>query len=224
MSGVREGAPDSRPQVATRYAWQRTPPPVTGDWLRCSRDEPNTGMVCWPDFHRDWPYHARLELHAGRMLGVAIGDVDGLAEHVARANTGDTPLWGHLAGNELMRQAGLGARTWLARQGWSAACLSTFGGDEIVVAATVDGPAELIAAVGGLRDELAAALPRTVSWAVGWLHPHQVPDVPDDEWAQWLGRHVLGHIDRVLFATKARRAAGDVEPGFLVLAEIPSQQ
>jgi len=210
----------SRPPVATRYAWQRTPPPVVGGWLRCARDEPSTGLVCWPDFYRDWPDHARRELHKGRTLGIAIGDVDGLAEHVAQANVGDPALWGHLAGNELMRQAGLLSRTWLAGRPWPAACLSTFGGDEIVLAAVIGRPAEFVASVGELRDRLSVALPRTVSWAVSWLVPGEVPNLPDADWPVWLGRHVLGHIDRALFVSKARRrATGDLGLGFLVVTE-----
>jgi GGDEF domain-containing protein len=149
-------------------------------------------------------------LAAGHGIGVAIGDVDGLTEYVEAANQAGS--WGHQAGNELMRLAGLIAREWFAAR-VTDGCLSTFGGDEIVLVAESDDADRFQGHVDELRGLLGDRLACTVSFAVGYLDPAS--------FGPWLCATLLGGVDRALFERKsARRRGGDVPAGFLLRAPL----
>ncbi|MEV0842716.1 GGDEF domain-containing protein [Actinocatenispora sera] len=193
-----------------RYARERKPAPVAGSWCWDARDEPNTGLVCFPDLDQRLPGHVAAGLAAGHGIGVAIGDVDGLTEYVEAANQAGS--WGHQAGNELMRLAGLIAREWFAAR-VTDGCLSTFGGDEIVLVAESDDADRFQGHVDELRGLLCDRLACTVSFAVGYLDPAS--------FGPWLCATLLGGVDRALFERKsARRRGGDVPAGFLLRAPL----
>ncbi|GIL32032.1 diguanylate cyclase domain-containing protein [Actinocatenispora comari] len=191
-----------------RYARQRRPSPVAGPWCFDCRDEPNTGLVCFPDFHQRLPGHVTAALAAGRSVGVAIGDVDGLTEYVEHAN--QIGSWGHQAGNELMRRAGQLAREWFSDQ-ITDGCLSTFGGDEIVLVAETPDADTFAEHADQLRALLCTQVDCTVSFAVGILDP--------DAFGAWLCATLLGSIDRALFTAKAARHNG-LPAGFLARTPI----
>ncbi|HEY0486403.1 MAG TPA: GGDEF domain-containing protein [Mycobacteriales bacterium] len=196
----------------------RFPSPHAGRWCADERDDPITGLVAWPGFHRQLPALLSAALRAGVPVGFAIGDVDDLKDHVEGVRDADPESFGHLAGNALMRRLGEVAREWWSRTGVVEGCLATFGGDEIVLAAEVPDAERFRDLVTELRDRLAAALPRPVSFAATTVRPAQLPgDVVGDEWICGFCTHVIGEVDRALVGRKHdRRESGDVPLGFVV--------
>jgi hypothetical protein len=110
----------------------------------------------------------------------------------------------------------LGAITaaWFVRQDWAAGCVSTFGGDELIIAAVLQDPAAFGTAITGLRDQCRHQLPRAVSFACTVVTPAAPgadrlvsnPSITADL--------VLADVDRALFKRKAERKYGG--PGAFV--------
>lgn len=195
-------------------------PPSSQGWLRVhARDDPNTGLIAWPDFSGLLSGLVEDAVGSGRRLGLAIGDVDNLKEYVERAKAADAESFGHLAGNALMARLGTVSRNWMFERGPEHACLATFGGDEIVLLADSVDDAVFGDHVHDLRDTLCDVLPRTVSFATAVLTPEHVPGtVTGDQWWREFTIHALGAVERSLFHHKhvRRDDPAAIPDGFVV--------
>jgi GGDEF domain-containing protein len=194
------------------------------EWCAGSREDPVTGLIAFPDFHAYLPHQLTATLLEGKLIALAIGDVDGLKQHVEVSNVADPASFGHLAGNQVMAKIGAVARAWFGDQPWPKGCLATFGGDEVIVAAAVTDPGAFIAGIGDLRDRLVAALPVPVSFAVIVVGPS---DLPDDRaglgWPHPFTDSLLAAADRCLFAHKALRRATGGAGGVVALTAPPQR-
>jgi GGDEF domain-containing protein len=181
--------------------------PCNAGWLSSARPDPITRLVAFPDLYPNAVVDALTTAAADRsLLGLAIGDVDDLKRHVEHANATDPDSFGHLAGNALMAGLGRICRKWFSDTALRAGCVSTFGGDEVIVAATGVTAEGFTAAVTDLRDRCRTALPCTVSFATAIVTTDLAwPTRDPAERAKIL----LAEVDRALFAAKAaRRASG----------------
>lgn len=190
-------------------------------WCAGAREDPLTGLLAFPDFHRTLPASLVAALEGGALVALAIGDVDGLKEHVESSNYTDPASYGHLAGNAVMARLGQAACTWFREQPWTAGCMATFGGDEVIVAVREDDPARFLAAVRDLRDRLRLSLPVTVSFAVTVVAPGDLPaDRADPHWADRFTDTLFATVDRCLFIHKAARRDAQL-PGGIVAVTAP---
>ncbi|WP_406297383.1 hypothetical protein OG948_17010 [Embleya sp. NBC_00888] len=193
-------------------------------WCADSREDPLTGLVAFPDFHSNIPRELAGVLVADGLVALAIGDVDGLKEHVETTNASDPACYGHLAGNRVMARLGAVSREWFAEQTWEAACVATFGGDEVIIAAAIEDPDTFHRAIGVLRDRLAAALPTPVSFALTVAgKEHLPPERNGNGWKHTFTDSLLGGVDRCLFTYKAaRRTDTTLGGGTIAVAEPPT--
>lgn len=210
-------------------------------WCSGSREDPLTGLIAFPDFHSHLPRELAATLTGGGLVALAIGDVDGLKEHVESANATDPDCYGHLAGNRVMARLGATTRDWFHEQSWAAGCAATFGGDEVIVAAAIDDPAAFHRAIGDLRDRLAAVLPTPVSFALTITGGAHLPAQTDGNgWKHaftdrllgaafhWMDRdQVLRDLDQLIapggaVVLASGGAPGDVDPApwLAVIAEV----
>jgi GGDEF domain-containing protein len=195
--------------------------PTADGWCASARHDPITGLVAYPDFDEEFPALLWQSLQDGHTVGLAVGDVDRLKEYVEAANAADPMSFGHLAGNALMRQLGEVTTMWFHQQEFAGACASTFGGDEIILAARTKSLAAFHDAVGCLAHVLAAALPRTVSFALATLSHGDLPCMaPGPGWDRHLYVHLISAVDRCLFAAKATRGPAARE-GSVTIAALP---
>lgn len=147
------------------------PLPVVG-WCSDARQDPITGLVAFPDFNFFLPDILAFCALRGYDLGIAIGDVDNLKDYVENSKRMDPSAYGHLAGCALMQTLGLVAACWFHGISPAYGCVSTFGGDEIIVVLAVEPGADtnFEALIVDLRNELFDSLPRSVSF--GWTVAH----------------------------------------------------
>ncbi|MFJ8475729.1 hypothetical protein [Kitasatospora sp. NPDC094011] len=191
-------------------------------WCTGSREDPLTGLIAFPDFHTSIPRALAGELETGGLIALAIGDVDGLKEHVETANATDHASFGHLAGNQVMARLGAVTRAWFRDQSWTAACAATFGGDEVIIAAAVDDPAAFHMAIADLRDRLGEVLPTRVSFALAVAGPGHLPTERDgNAWKHVFTDRLLAGVDRCLFAHKAARRAAGGAGGIIAVTQAP---
>lgn len=184
--------------------------PSRGGWLRDARSDPITGLVAFPDFHRAFGHHLLASLDAGSPVGVAIGDVDHLKQHVENANATDPESFGHLAGNGLMARLGQLCTAWFAEQRFPAGCVSTFGGDEVIIAVAVEDREQFGSAVAVLRDRCRHRLPCSVSFGLTVVTAADLPGLDEHRHVPLrLANLVLAEVDKALFACKAARSHGD---------------
>lgn len=187
----------------------RRVPAAYGRWCEDERDDPVTGLVAWPGFHRRLPALLAQAVSAAQPVGLAIGDVDNLKTYVETVRAAEPRLFGHLAGNAFMSRLGVLARTWLRRLQLSQACLATFGGDEIILAAEVDNRSVFGTYVQELRDLLCAQLPCSVSFS--YVVVDDLPrGVTLGDTAGWVDAtdQVIVSVERELFAGKHGRRPG----------------
>ncbi|MFD8965788.1 hypothetical protein ACFV0C_12395 [Streptomyces sp. NPDC059568] len=196
--------------------------PLRG-WCEGSREDPLTGLITFPDFHAHLPRELAGALANGGLVAIAIGDVDGLKDHVEKANTTEPGSFGHLAGNRVMARLGATTRKWFHEQSWTAGCAATFGGDEVIVAAAIDDAAMFHRAIGNLRDRLGAALPTPVSFALAVASAGHLPTLRiGNAWKHRFTDELLATVDRCLFAHKAERRASGRPGGILAVTEAPT--
>jgi GGDEF domain-containing protein len=179
--------------------------PRCGGWVTRARSDPVTGLVAFPDFHTAFPAHLVDAMACGAAVGVAIGDVDHLTGYGGGFDAVHPERFGHLAGNAVMARLGDLSAAWFFEQAFEAGCVSTFGGDEVIIAAEVEEPVTFELAITALRDRCRRELPRTVSFALTMVTPN-VPGLrerlPDPRGAADL---VLATVDLTLFTRKAAR-------------------
>ncbi|MGJ5751537.1 GGDEF domain-containing protein [Streptomyces puniciscabiei] len=192
------------------------------DWCAGSREDAVTGLVAFPDFHSHIPRALASALTSGGLVGLAIGDVDGLKGHVEQANATDPGCYGHLAGNKVMARLGAVTRTWFHTQPWNAGCAATFGGDEVIIAAALDDANGFHRAVTQLRDRLADELPVRVSFALAFASAEHLPaDRGAGGWKHHFTDQLLAAVDRCLFTHKATRRATGGEGGIIAITQPP---
>jgi GGDEF domain-containing protein len=197
--------------------------PSRGGWLREARTDPITGLVAFPDFHAAFGRHLIAAIDAGRSVGVAIGDVDHLKQHVENTNATDPESFGHLAGNALMARLGELCGVWFRELPYPAGCVSTFGGDEVIVAVILDHDDNFQHEVAVLRDRCRHWLPCTVSFGLTVVTATQLPDLEAHRRTPLqLANQVLAGVDKALFACKAARRDGDA--GLLAAVDITHQE
>src|SRR5512146_991720 len=173
MAGKIPEYPEYRVHLADRAT--KGPSPMTeivprcGGWAAHARPDPVTGLVSFPDFHAAFPGHLANALRHDEVIGLAIGDVDHLTGYSSRLDPAHPERFGHLAGNAIMARLGNVSAAWFREQSFWAGCVSTFGGDEIIIAAAVRDPEVFEIAIVTLRDRCSAELPRTVSFALTML-------------------------------------------------------
>ncbi|GHD34512.1 nucleotidyl cyclase domain-containing protein [Nocardiopsis kunsanensis] len=188
-------------------------------WCAGSREDAVTGLVAFPDFHSHLPRALHTALAEGETVAVAIGDVDGLKGHVEQTNA-DTGSFGHLEGNRVMSLLGATTRAWFRQQPWEYGCAATFGGDEVIVAATVEGHDDFASRLGNLRDMLAERLPVTVSFGYTLITGSTLPDRRPSGWRHAFTDRVLTEVDRALFLYKASRAQDAPQGGGMTLTHL----
>jgi GGDEF domain-containing protein len=197
------------------------PLPVVG-WCVDARQDPITGLVAFPDFNFFLPDILAFCTSNGYDLGIAIGDVDNLKDYVENSKRMDPSAYGHLAGCALMQTLGLVAACWFHGISPTFGCVSTFGGDEIIVALAVDrgADARFEALVVELRNELLDSLPRSVSFGWTVAHLDNAGSEPTDR--QHHRRRcttLLSAVDMALLRQKtALRDAGLPSKGFVTKA------
>jgi GGDEF domain-containing protein len=187
-------------------------------WCAGAREDPLTGLLAFPDFHQSLPPCLVATLEDGALVALAIGDVDGLKEHVESTNSTDPASYGHLAGNAVMARLGEIARGWFREQPWTAGCVATFGGDEVIVAVREEDPSRFLAAVQDVRDRLCLALPVTVSFAVTIVAPGHLPaDREEQGWQDRFTDGLFAAVDRCLFVHKAARRQAQIPGGIIAV-------
>ncbi|MBT1188789.1 hypothetical protein HET69_33610 [Streptomyces sp. CJ_13] len=190
-------------------------------WCEGSREDAVTGLVAFPDFHSHIPRCLAAALQAGRLVALAIGDVDGLKDHVEQTNSTNPASYGHLAGNEVMATVGATTRAWFREQPFDSGCAATFGGDEVILAAVVDDAGQFHQALGILRDRLRDVLPVTVSFALMFVTAADLPAERERGWKHAFTNTLLSAVDRTLFTHKAARRAGVGQGGIIAVARPP---
>lgn len=194
---IREGTPSS------------TIAPVQGAWHGTYHLDTITGLVAFPCFLECFATQLRILLRTYGSVGIAIGDVDHLKSFVETSNRENPLLFGHLVGNAFMSRLGYISLSVFEQLAFSWRCLATFGGDEIIVVCAGSTRLAFHAAIDQLAQELAAKLPRTVSFAQGWFSIEQ--DTPDLDQMDRVSLCLspLALVDHALFAAKQRRGCTD---------------
>lgn len=178
--------------------------PIKGRWTGAEVRDPITNLLAFPAFHDHFAAHFHSHLSANSEVGIAIGDVDSLKEYVEGRKSDDPQLFGHLAGNALMRDLGIHALQWFCD--WVApwGVVSTFGGDEIIIACAGIERHSFESEVRTLSDLLAESLPCSVSFACGWFKlGHEV--LPEERRFNDDYVNALVLVDKALFKHKEER-------------------
>ena len=200
------------------------PPLPVMEWCSDARQDPITGLVAFPDFNFLLPDILAFCQSHGFDIGIAIGDVDNLKEYVENSKSMDASSYGHLAGCALMQMLGLSAAEWFHTLDAPFGCVSTFGGDEIIVVLAVEQGADdgFETMIVDLRNELFNALPRSVSfgWTVAHLRGND-SDQTDRQYYRIRSIGLLSAVDQALFRQKsALRGAGLPCEGFVTKADV----
>ncbi len=191
-------------------------------WCAGSREDAVTGLIAFPDFHSHIPRALAAVLADGGLVGLAIGDVDGLKAHVEKANATEPDCYGHLAGNKVMARLGAVTCSWFHTQPWDAGCAATFAGDEVIIAAALDDAPAFHRAVAELRDRLADELPVPVSFALAFAAAEHLPaERGPGGWKHAFTDRLLAAVDRCLFTHKAARRAAGGDGGIIALTQPP---
>ena len=175
--------------------------------------DPLTGLVAYPSFAAHLT--ECLPALAPHGLHLAIGDVDDLTGYVTAANAADPTMFGHLAGNDCMRRVGRATRKWAEEMlsDWPFWVCSTFGGDEVIVAAAGGTYNAFNLALNELVARIRSASPRPCSFACATTVPMPC-DVASNGVAY---RRLVARVDKALFHRKqAARDAGARLDGALV--------
>jgi GGDEF domain-containing protein len=179
--------------------------PRCGGWAAHARPDPCTGLVAFPDFHAAFPDHLADATKHNSAIGLAIGDVDRLTGYGGSLDPASPERFGHLAGNAIMARLGSLSAAWFWEQEFQAGCVSTFGGDELIIAAEVRDPDLFELAIITLRDRCGEKLPRTVSFALTMLSPNDPALEATLSCANYAANLALATVDMMLFDRKASR-------------------
>lgn len=186
------------------------PFPLRGTWASGSTPDPVTGLLGFPEFYACLPSFLEDRARHGQRVGIAIGDVDHLKSFVENTNATEPGSFGHLAGNALMSTLGRICSSWFHSTTFPVGCVSTFGGDEVIVAAVVNATTEFETSIAALRDQCCQQLPRPVSFARTTRAPRLGTD-----WRSYAAE-TLSTVDKALFRRKAARCGTIGDLGFVV--------
>lgn len=170
--------------------------------------DPLTGLVAYPSFAdhltRCMPSLTPTGLH------LAIGDVDDLKEYVTERRTEDPTMFGHLAGKDCMERLGDTTRDWAQRRlaSWQFLLCGTFGGDEVIIAASGNDHWRFARDVQALIRDIVQSLPRTCSFSAGTLMTGHVTP----RQAPYAYRHFVSRVDTALFVHKAEVRSKSAKP------------
>lgn len=160
--------------------------------------DPLTSLVAYPSLEqcltKMLPRLARDGLH------LAIGDVDGLRDYVSERRADDPSNFGHLAGNACMRTVGALTNSWASAElsGVDFKICGTFGGDELIVAASAMSHGLFADKIHTLCQTIKLLAPRPCSFALATLDECKVlPDQAADAY-----RSLVSTIDARLFQVK----------------------
>lgn len=165
--------------------------------------DPLTLLAAYPSFERYviemLPTLARDRMH------MAIGDVDGLREYVSERRSADPSHFGHLAGNACMKTVGRITVKWAAAAliDCDSRLCGTFGGDEVIIAASGISHELFAARIDELCRSIRRMAPRPCSFALATLEDRIVTE----DGAADCYRRFVSMIDARLFGEKecARR-------------------
>jgi len=178
--------------------------PVKGAWPGSLVRDPITNLIAFPSFHENFREVFCHLLHQYGAVGVAIGDVDNMKTYVEQRKQDDPMLFGHLAGNALMSNLGVAALGWFGEWKTPWGCVSTFGGDEIILVGAGTSRANFAQHVQSLSVRLSGALPCNVSFASGWFMDGQNSAGVDQIASSDQCSMALVLVDRALFDVKRR--------------------
>ncbi|HLI75925.1 MAG TPA: hypothetical protein VKV02_03190 [Acidobacteriaceae bacterium] len=163
--------------------------------------DPLTMLIAYPSFEEQL---TRLLPRLGQTgMHLAIGDVDGLREYVTERRAADPACFGHLAGNDCMRQVGRLTAEWAEKEltaGWTLGMCGTFGGDEVIVAAAGHSHMRFARVINDLCDRLRAHAPRPSSFALGTMPPRALSPAEASD----VYRQLVSRIDASLFEAKEK--------------------
>lgn len=180
--------------------------PIKGEWLGETYLCPTTGLVSFQSFYKEFPEALPTLLNAEHGFGLAIGDVDNLKSYVESSKREDPGKFGHIAGNQFMGDLSKISAAHYEKMTHSWSCLSSFGGDEIILAATGIDRRQFLRDVKELCRDLDRSLPRSVSFAIGWFSGGPLIDDRLDPIAlKRLSTAALSMVDRALLEAKSRR-------------------
>jgi len=160
--------------------------------------DPLTSLAAYPSFERY--IIEMIPTLACDGLHLAIGDVDGLREYVSERRAADPTHFGHLAGNACMQTVGRVTAVWAAAQLSDSAfhLCGTFGGDEVIVAASGISHELFAAKILELCSIIRSTAPRSCSFALGTLTNQTVTQ----ESAADAYRQFVSTVDARLFSVK----------------------
>jgi GGDEF domain-containing protein len=167
------------------------------DILYC---DPLTSLVAYPSFEQH--LIKMLPSLVGNNIHIAIGDVDGLRDFVTERRAADPYTFGHLAGNACMRTVGALTSAWSETSLGDLAfrLCGTFGGDEVIIAATGLSHDAFAEKVNELCRTIKGSSPRPCSFALATLEPCTVTP----EQAAHAYRVLVSMVDARLFHVKER--------------------
>jgi GGDEF domain-containing protein len=170
--------------------------------------DPLTGLVAYPSFQEHLTQWLPTLAPAG--LHLAIGDIDNLKEYITQRRGEDPTMFGHLAGNDCMERLGATTREWaqLRLASWHFSLCGTFGGDEVIIAASGFDYGRFVRHIRELMSDIGRSLPRTCSFASGTL---TTSDVCEGQ-ARQAYRHLVSRVDLALFIQKAEIRSRNSQP------------
>ncbi|WP_437304751.1 hypothetical protein [Sorangium sp. So ce388] len=175
--------------------------------------DPLTRLLSYDSFEKH--IVDQLPLWSERGIHIAVGDVDDLRGYVTSQKSADAAMFGHLAGNFCMRMIGRLVRHWVCsvRDVWPEVVCGTFGGDEVIIAASGQSPVSFQRSIEGLALDIKNTAPRPCSFVCLSLERQCVG--PDDAFSVY--RASVSAVDRALFEHKERsRAAGRLINGDVI--------
>jgi GGDEF domain-containing protein len=180
--------------------------PIKGEWFGDIYLCPTTGLVSFQSFYRKFPEVLPMLLRADQGFGLAIGDVDNLKSYVESSKREHPEKFGHIAGNQFMGMLSRISATHFHGMNHSWSCLSSFGGDEIILAATGIERRQFLQDIKMLCRDIDCSLPRSVSFAIGWFcGDSSRGDQLDQVALKQLSTASLSMVDRALLEAKSRR-------------------
>jgi GGDEF domain-containing protein len=180
--------------------------------------DPLTSLAAYPSFERY--LIEMIPALASDGLHLAIGDVDGLRDYVSERRAADPTHFGHLAGNACMQTIGRVTAQWAAAElsGSAFHVCGTFGGDEVIIAASGISHELFTAKIRKLCGTIRDAAPRPCSFALGTLTNQSVTrDSAADAYRQLVSR-----VDARLFREKedALRNGAHLDGSVTVLGQV----
>lgn len=176
--------------------------------------DPITGLVSYPSFQNNLTQI--LPKLVRSTLSIAIGDVDNLSDYVLERRFDDPTMFGHLAGYDCMSKIGYLVRTWETKRNhqWPELICSSFGGDEIIIAALNNHNTStiFIKEIEMLSEMILSKAPRPCSFAVANF---KLPKVVPNSFK--LYRHMISKVDRELFNLKKERTESNKVPYGIVI-------